>query len=350
MMHMVHGSMKYQLSIRNRENTSQQAELLEEALAHYHYALSFYNELVVSRTLADMQAISIITVQARSFAKPSTAWMLCVWSMTLALDLGLHRTSKVWAEDSSKKDPLEIEMGKRVFYTLLQMHVTLSGRLGHPMPLREEDFDVEIPEPMDDSLPSETGDPSPPSCSWEATIHFFKISVLFLETYNNIYAVRPSGDYEKNIQTLQVKLERWRQELPPTLSEASLADERSEKRVFGLWVHSWEAEFRMLLHHPSLNRTSSQEFANQTLNNCMHAASKYLELQFQVRNIRCLDATWTNTVVYIAAVSTLLFAYWERRDQISSSDLAKLRVEMEQALDVIGDVGVLLGASSRVFC
>lgn len=342
-MHMVHAAMKFNICIRNMENCPEHTELLEQAYAHYHYAIGFIPILVVSSTLPDMQAMAVITAQVRNFAQPSTAWILCVWSMALAIELGLHRSPRVWAAEDSKKNTLENEIGKRVFYSLLLIHVTLSGRLGRPMPLRLEDFDIELPEPTNDNVLPENLAPSAPQCSWELVIDFFKLTVLYLETYNHIYAVRPSGDYAKNVMALEAKLERWRDELHPSLTEASLADQGAESRVFALWIHLWEAEYRMLLHHPSLNRTSSQEFASQNLDICMHSASKYIELQQQLHQLKCLDGTWGNAVTYIAAIFTLLFAYWERRDQITSADLAKLHVEMEQSLIVIGDVGVMLG-------
>jgi len=263
--------------------------------------------------------------------------------MSLAIELGLHRSPKVWASETSKQNVLDSEMGKRVFYSLLMIYVPLSGKLGRPLMLRLEDFDVELPQPLDDSVPSDVEGGSLPRCSWGVIIDFFKLVVLYLEAYNHIYAVRPSGDYEKNVSALEAKLDRWKQELHPSLSETALANESSETRVFALWLHLSEAEYRLLLHHPSLNRTSSQELANRNLDICMEAASKYIELQHQIRNIRCLDGTWGNAVAFIAAIFTLLFVYWERRDQITSVDLARLRAEMGQSLDVIGDVGKMLG-------
>jgi len=343
MMHIVHAAMKYNVSLRNTDNGPQASGMLDQAYGHYHFAIGLMAECAVGRTIQDLQAMAVIIAHIRTFAKPSTAWIVCAGIMARAVEFGLHRSSKLWASESSKHNSLDVEMGKRVFYTLLKILVSLSGRLGRPMPLRLEDFDCELPQPLVDSVSSDVEDGSPPRCSWESSIDFFKLAILYLETYNHIYAVRPSGDYEKNVSALEAKLDRWRQELHPSLGEASFTNGYSENRVFALWLHSWEAEFRLVLHHPSLTRTSSQDFVSRNLDICTEAASKFIELQEQVRNLKCLDGTWGNAVVFIAAIFTLLFAYWERRDQITSVDLAKLRVEMDQALDVIGDVGKMLG-------
>jgi hypothetical protein len=48
-------------------------------------------------------------------------------------------------------------MRKRTFWGLLTVQTKVSGKLGRPMPLRLDDFDVELPEPIDDELLSEKG-------------------------------------------------------------------------------------------------------------------------------------------------------------------------------------------------
>ena len=73
----------------------------------------------------------------------------------LAIELGLHRSASAWQGDAAESDPHIIEMRKRIFWSLLVIHVSLSGKLGRPMPLRMEDFDIEIREIVADNLPGE---------------------------------------------------------------------------------------------------------------------------------------------------------------------------------------------------
>jgi hypothetical protein len=43
------------------------------------------------------------------------------------------------------------------------------------------------------------------------------------------------------------------------------------------------------------------------------------------------------------AITTTLFAQWDKRNETSAADLAALREEMDIWLDIMGDVGQLLG-------
>jgi hypothetical protein len=62
-----------------------------------------------------------------------------------------------------------------------------------------------------------------------------------------------------------------------------------------------------------------------------------------IAKVQKLDTTWYNGAVYVLAISTMLFGQWERRDQMTSADLAKLKEDMYVWLDIMGDVGGLIG-------
>jgi hypothetical protein len=68
----------------------------------------------------------------------------------------------------------------------------------------------------------------------------------------------------------------------------------------------------------------------------------------KLQKYKSLDTTWYNSAVYVMAITTTLFAQWEKRGETSAADLAALREEMDIWLDIMGDVGILLGESSNV--
>ena len=63
----------------------------------------------------------------------------------------------------------------------------------------------------------------------------------------------------------------------------------------------------------------------------------------QLQKYKSLDTTWYNTAVYVMAITTTLCSQFEKRDEISAADLAALKEEMDMWLDIMGEVGNLLG-------
>jgi hypothetical protein len=76
---------------------------------------------------------------------------------------------------------------------------------------------------------------------------------------------------------------------------------------------------------------------------CVETSRQMLVVVRQLQKFKSLDTTWYNSAVYVMAITTTLFAQWDKRNEISAADLAALREEMDIWLDIMGDVGSLLG-------
>jgi hypothetical protein len=343
--HMVFAIMFFQYAARNWEDTAQQASLNNQSNMHYHYSLGMFYQLACSHTVQDVQALTLLCVHMRNFPKPGASWILTQTTMSLAIELGLHRSAKRWAPDAVP-NPLDIEMRKRTFWALLAIHVTLSGKLGRPMPFRPEDFDVEMPEDVDDELLTENGlDTSRPSkCLHNIGLQAIRLLPLFMELYSTIYAVRRSPEnYISTINRLEGKLRTWREGLPPDLVKGEAGENEQEGRVFALYAQMWTLEFRLLLRHPSVSATTDTAFNAESMRICVESSRQMLSTVRQLQKYRSLDTTWYNTAVYVMAITTTLFAQWDKRNETSATDLAALREEMDIWLDIMGDVGQLLG-------
>lgn len=338
--------MFFQYAARNWEDPAQQANLTHSSNMHYHYSLSKFYQLTCSHTFGDVQALTLICVHLRNFPKPGASWILTQTTIALAIELGLHRSAKRWAPDSIP-NPLDVEMRKRTFWALLAIHVTLSGKLGRPMAFRLEDFDVELPEPVDDELLSENGlDTSRPGkCLHNIGLHAIRILPLYMELYATIYAVRrPSPEnYISTINSLESKLRTWKENLPTDLVKGEAGQNEQEGRVFALYAQIWALEFRLLLRHPSVSMTTDAAFTAENMRICVESSRQMLGVVMQLQKYKSLDTTWYNSAVYVMAITTTLFAQWDKRGDVSAADLAALRDEMDKWLDIMGDVGALLG-------
>lgn len=342
--HMVFAVMFFQYAARNWENADQRSELNNSSNLHYHYALGFFAQLVANLNLQKVQALAIICLHLRSFPKPGACWKMTAITLNMAIDLGLHRSAREWVSPTSVPNLLEVEMRKRVFWSILTVHITISGKLGRPMALRPDDFDVEIPEPLDDELLDENGlDTSRPGkCGFLVSLEAFKHMNIVMDLYNIIYAVRrPTPEtYFSTVRQLDHRIQQWYDQSPPQLRPES-ADE--ENRVHAQYMISWLLEFQLLLHHPSLSLTDSPEFNHENLTVCMDASRKLLHHVKNIQKYRSLDTNWQSGALYVLAISTTLFGHWERKNEINAARLAALKEEMDSWLSIMGDVGALLG-------
>jgi hypothetical protein len=345
MVHMVFAIMFFQYAARNWEDAAQQANLNQQSNMHYHYSLSMFYQLACSHTVQDVQALTLICAHLRNFPKPGASWILTQTTMSLAIELGLHRSAKRWAPDAIP-NRLDIEMRKRTFWAILMIHITLSGKLGRPMPFRYDDFDVEMPDALDDELLSENGlDTSRTGrCSHEIGLQAIRLTPLYMDLYSSIYAVRRQPEtYISTISRLEAKLRTWKDGLPPELVNGEAGTNEQEGRVFALYAQVWALEFRLLLRHPSVSMTKDPEFNAESMRICVEASRQMLGVVRQLQKYKSLDTTWYNSAVYVMAITTTLFAQWDKRGDTSAADLAALREEMDLWLDIMGDVGALLG-------
>jgi Fungal specific transcription factor domain len=269
--------------------------------------------------------------------------MITNLTLSVALELGLHRSSKRWMQPSHQRNYLDIELRKRVFYSIYAVHVGLSGKLGRPMPLRAEDFDVELPEPVDDEFITETSiDLSRRGqCSFLVAIEAYKIAILFQELFSTLYAVAPleRDSYTATVSRLDANIQKWRNEWDPLILTATT----QEHRVFLTYMETWYHEYRILLRHPSLSQSTSQHFNRESLDICMDSSRKMLQAVRQLQKDKSLDTTWYAGAVLLMAITTNLFGHWERRAEITIEQLATLRLDMDMWLNIMGEVGGLLG-------
>ncbi|KAI6884397.1 hypothetical protein KC360_g4276 [Hortaea werneckii] len=345
MIHMVLAIMFFQWSARNPSGSEQ---FRGSSFQHYHYALSIVPQLMSNHQIQDIQALALICSYLRSQPRPGAAWMFTNLVMGLAVESGLHRSNKAWPSTAAEKDMHLVEMRKRIFWSILLLHVAISGKLGRPMPLRSEDFDIEIPEEVDDTIPGEsTSLPKWKRCSFRAGIQGFKLLKILMNVYSTIYSVRSAGEpYEVRVRQLEKDLETFQNNVPPEL--AGGPQTREEDRVPALYLQLSKIECDLLLHHPSLNRSGNSQTAVSHLELCLDASNKMLTVALQLKRLKSLDTTWFYTTDFLAAIFTTLFAFYEKRESLTQEDVGKLRGDMEKWLEVMGEVGELLGTGPKL--
>lgn len=350
--HCVFAIMLWQFVIRNWENTVQQADYNRRSNLHYHYALGFFRQLMASHTLQDVQAMAMLCIHLRALPKPGACWMMTSTTLNLAIELGLHRSMRSWAPDSRKISILEMELRKRIFWSVIVIHIIISGKLGRPMALREEDYDVEVPQAIDDNLLSEQGlDTSRQGkCEFLVALTSFEFEPICIDLYNNIYAVKRSPQtYVETVLRLESRIQGYVDSWDTDqLREWDSAND--ETKVFPFYIRMWPLEFRLLLRHPSLSLTSSAEFNDESLTICMNASKQILAITKQLQAWKSLDSNWQTGALFVLAISTTLFGHWERRDELTVATFEVLKEDMRSWLSIMGDMGRFLGTVPSLLC
>ncbi|KAG8627098.1 hypothetical protein KVT40_004581 [Elsinoe batatas] len=340
-LHLVLATMLYQFAARNRVA----AEF--NWSDHYRYALSFFIDLYRENTLPALQALAMVVLVLRAFPRPGAVWIVSVGVLSKAVEMGLHRSVNAWSASESQMSSHEVEMRKRVFWSLLLPHITAGARLGRPFMIRLEDFDVELPEAIPDNLPEEEHLPLHRKCSFTPGLAGFKFLVVQLQMYSNLYTIRPVPQpYEQVQKKLSKEIDVCFQSLPPEFQNDNLST--VEDRGVKIYMDFGHQNLRLLLYHPSLLKKPDPEQMSRNLDVCLDASSKLLAIAQEMRHLQILDTTWFNSSYFLAAMFTTLFAYSERKDRLSSAEIKALKKEMDQWIDVMGDIGSLLGSGQRL--
>ena len=333
-----------QYASRAAQDAQHQAELTQSSNFHYHYALGFFAQLVASHTLADLQALTMLCLHIRNFPKPGACWMITSIVLDLAIELGLHRSAKRWASNS-KCSVLEIEIRKRVWWSILCIHVIITGNLGRPVALRSDDFDVELPEAIDDESLTEDGlDLSRTgSCNFLIATNCFPVIPIYMDVLSNIYAVKRAPQaYVDTVLRIEKRLTDWQATWSPELRQDSVSNNELG-RVHAQYLALWPLQIRLLLRHPSLSLSTSPEFNEESLTICMDVSRSMLHHVKRLQKYKSLDGTWQTGSLYVLAMATSLFGHWERRAQIDTKALAALTEDMHSWLSIIGELSSILG-------
>jgi hypothetical protein len=343
MVHMVMSLVSFQYNTRNTNNPTR-----AQNFQHWHFSLSLVPRLIKGHTLEDMQGLTLICAQLRAFPRPGACWMFTNTVLGLAIELGLHRSVTAWQGMPAQQDPHSIEMRKRIFWSLMLMHVPVSGKLGRPMPLRLEDFDIEIPEEAYDFLPEEESNLDEwRKCSFRSGKWGFVLLKVQMKVYSSIYSIGSmTANYDTNVRQLEAELKETVAKFPPELSGGP--ETKDEDRVTALYLQLGATGCQLLIHHPALCRSLSPQVMSNNLDACLDASNKMLSIAMQLKALNSLDSTLYWNMDFLASMFTMLFAYTERRDRLNSNDLTRLRQSMTGWLDVMGFVGSLLGSGDRL--
>jgi hypothetical protein len=337
---MVFAAIYFQYGIRNREEPEKQAQLNELSNKHYHWCLSKMFDLSISQTVTAVQALTLIAMHARCFPKPGCSSKVAAYALHKAIELNLHREVKLPGGGTN----IENEVRKRVWWACLGLTVTLDGRLGRPMPIALEEFDTDFPLAIPDEYLSDEGVLDATKigqCPYHAGLVGLRIVPLYMEMYSNIYSVR--RDPRRYLGVVRALEDGVRGILASLPDEVRLESCKPGTELFALYCQAICHEFLLCLRHPSVAMTDDPDFCAENTRVCEDTARELLKVLTQLLRLKCLDTTWYQLAVYVAAIFSTLVAHWERRFDTTHYQIATLREEMNLWLAILYEIGLLMG-------
>ncbi|KAF8455886.1 fungal-specific transcription factor domain-containing protein [Terfezia claveryi] len=331
-----------------RRRSKECTEKLKKSYEHYHFSLTHFYQLLHSASLEDLQGLGLILQHIRSFRKPGACWFIARLVVSMAVELGLHRSSKKWRAPDHKIDYIEEEMRKRVWWCLYVIEVNLCAKLGRPVGITDGDCDIELPERIDDEyLTAEGYLPRPEGvegCSFDVGIEMFKVIPLYIETNASLYSVaRPNRDkYVDLVEQLEKRLIQWRGQVPKWIShDSTRVDHRYQALTLDIWFH----EARILMRHPSLSLSPSPTFNKASVKMCVESSREILRLTDKLRKENSyLDATWYTITQQLLAALTILFSMWKKGEQeVTQEEIDQVKADMDLCEGIMGELGSLLG-------
>lgn len=332
----------YQYGVRNREDAEQRDHLNNLSNRHYHFSLSKFYDLLSSRDLSALQALTLISSHTRSFPKPGCGTIVANLAFQRAIELNLHRSPEMPASGTN----MNIELRKRTWWVLLGSCVGMTGRRGRPMPITVEEFDVGLPEPYNDDALLEDGiDQSKINapCEWEVGRTTFKLLPIMMEMYSNLYgARRDKHNYKRIVYALETELSKMEDGLPDSV-RVGTADQ--QHNVGALYIKMYAQEIRLWLRHNSVNPTTDKRLIVENTKICEETARELLHTVQKIIELKSLDTTWTQMSIYAMSLFSMLVAGWERRTETTPEQLVVLRKEMDEWLAVLKELSLMMGKS-----
>lgn len=335
----------YQMAIRN---PPMRQEKLAESNRLYRYGLSFYPELLLGNSLANMQALSLILVHARNLPKPGNSWSLSSMILSRAVELNYHRSSSKIVLPPEERNELAIELRKRVFWSILGMQVTIAVKMGRPMAISPRDMDVELPQAVLDAETTANGIPSRSGqCDFWGHIFLSKKLPLLMRLYENVIVVRKSAaEYCREIEELDAHITNWRHEWDQDTKHQT---RNGSYQIATHLIDLWYAEFRLILHHPKLCTSQVAEVQEKNLDKCLEASRTMLRnVMSMISHFKGPDFTWHFVSGYVLGMGMTLHVHNKRREQQTPDTFNKMKNELNNWMHVMRNADHFMSKSCHV--
>lgn len=334
--------------------------------------------LVDPQDLTSVQTIVMLVIFLQCSARLSTCYSYIGIAMRAALRMGLHRNLP-----STTFNPAEIEIRKRLFWTIRKMDIYINSVLGLPICLRDQDFDQEMPREIDDEfittsqyLPQDQSVVTSPAIANAHT----RVMTVLADAVNTLYPVggsskelpgstgptQPTGPFTYTaIHSIECDLANWLESLPAALQPSSPNPSPQyfkASRLLGL-THCY---VQLILYRPFIHYLGRRHMAEMErdpakrddaamlyANNCLRVSSTTMHLAHQLVEQNMLNgAYWFSLYTIFFAISCLVFYCHENarsQDPAIQANVCAYRADADLGKQVVEKLKSTSDAASRIY-
>ncbi|KAL5428579.1 hypothetical protein PMIN04_000725 [Paraphaeosphaeria minitans] len=326
--------------------------------SYYLAALKYFEQAIKPMNLKTLQCFALIAGYSLLTPTRTAVYYIVGLGVRLCQALGLHEEKTITIGPGGRPaNPLEVDMRRRVFWSILTMDYGLSHSLGRPshFATRREHIDVNFCELVDDPFITKEGirqAPQPSLKKWIA-IHFYKMRLLQLEMRRKLYLRKrsdPKDDQDPWFTEMQKKIEAWRDTSPEMDAGSGLNK---------VWFVGRYNTMVCLLYRPSpqIPRPSARAAVL-----CYDACQYNIYMTQKQIQTQSVDITWIFTQAIFMAVNVMLWSlsYSEVRRHHSREEVeGHLMVALESidlaskrwpgVASALGLYQNLIGACMRIY-
>ncbi|KAF1919906.1 fungal-specific transcription factor domain-containing protein [Ampelomyces quisqualis] len=326
--------------------------------SYYLAALKYFEAAIKPMNLGTLQCFALVAGYSLLTPTRTAVYYIVGLGVRLCQALGLHEEKTITLGPGGRRaDALEIDMRRRLFWSLLTMDYGLSHSLGRPahFATRREHIDVNFGELVDDVYITKTGIQPAPQASLKKWIgiHFYKMRLLQLEIRKMLYQKKkpePKDDQHPWFAEMQAKIEAWRDTSPEMDGGSGL------NKVWFIGRYNTMVVF-MYRPSPQVPRPSVQAAIR-----CYEACQYNIYMTKKQIETKTVDMTWIFVQAIFMCVNTMLWtlSYSEvrrthGRDEVESHlnvALESIRLSSERWPGVASAMELyynLIGACMKIF-
>ncbi|ODV96014.1 hypothetical protein PACTADRAFT_20807, partial [Pachysolen tannophilus NRRL Y-2460] len=322
-------------NVRNNNNNNDEKsdrDLLDDEGYKYFIAARKLIDITDTRDIYGIQTIVMLILFLQCGARLSTCYSYIGIALRAALREGLHRKLDY------PFNPIELEIRKRIFWTIYKMDIYVNAMLGLPRTISEEDFDQDLPSELDDENITETGyiydnQKGRLSSAGIANAHT-KLIFVMKKIVKKLYPIKPSENFvhlsaNNVVYELELDLQNWVNELPLELKPGIEPEPQYFKA--NRLLHIAYLHVKIILYRPFIHYISAdylQQFTNsnnsddlksiEKAKNCINVARIVVKLAQDMINKHMLSGSyWFSIYTIFFSVACLVF-YVHSSPQLNS--------------------------------
>ncbi|KAG0669005.1 hypothetical protein C6P45_004222 [Maudiozyma exigua] len=291
-------------------------KLLQDEGYKYFIAARKLIDITNTRDLNSIQTVVMLFIFLQCSARLSTCYAYIDVAMRSVLREGYHRLTPA----NSGLNPIEIEVRKRLFYTIYKLDIYVNAMLGLPKSISVDDFDQTLPiELSDENITVDAYLPEHQHSvlsSIAISNHHTKLIMILNDIVTELYPIKRTSNMisHETVTNLELKLKNWVDQLPkemkPNAKNIDQRFERANKLLHLSFLHVQIILYRPFIHYVSHKYAASvpDPLSLQRARNCINVSRTVVKLGQEMLDKSLIAGSyWYANYTIFYSVAGLLF-------------------------------------------